>query len=101
MRVARNRSLADISCFKKWPIKFAEQKLSLFFHLRAIYQEFFLVANMGIFIISSIAAKKNVSKCPLLPILAGFCVHLFDWNVFDRISYLQLPRTDGPIRMLL
>ena len=28
-------------------------------------------------------------------------VHLFDYDVFDRIVYLQLPRANGPVRVLL
>ena len=28
-------------------------------------------------------------------------VRLFDYDVFDRIVYLQLPRANGPLRVLL
>ena len=38
------------------------------------YQTSFWAGNFGIFIISSIAVKKDELKCPLLPILAGSLV---------------------------
>ena len=78
VRVAsRNRTLAHIPRFEKMADKVRRLKI-VFIPLPEGYRESFLAANVGTFIISSIAAKKNESKCPLLSILADFRVRLFD-----------------------
>ena len=39
---------------------------------------------------------------PSLTDFGGFShVCLFDYDVFDRIVYLELPQANGPLRMLL
>ena len=78
VRVAsRNRTLAHIPVSRKWPMKLARPKI-VFTGLPEGYQTSFWAENFGIFIISSIAVKKDEPKCPLLPILAGslVCVSL-------------------------
>ena len=61
------------------------------------YQTSFWAEDFGIFIISSIAAKKDDPKCPLTNLGRFSRVRVFDYNVFDRIVYLQLPRANGPL----
>ena len=58
-------------------MKLARPKIVLLVHLRAIRHPFGQ-KNFGIFLISSIAAKKDEPKCPLLSVLAGslMCISL-------------------------
>ena len=58
---------------RKWPMKLARPKI-VFTGLPEGYQTSFWAGNFRIFIISSIAVKKDEPKCPLLPILAGSLV---------------------------
>ena len=65
MRVAsRNRTLAHIPRFEKMADNVARTKI-VFSGLPEGYQTSFSQATHGIFIISSIADKKDESKCPL------------------------------------
>ena len=74
VRVAsRNRTLAHVRRFEKWPMKLARPKI-VFTGLPEGYQISFWAEDFGIFNISSIASKKDELKCPLLPILAGSLV---------------------------
>ena len=78
VRVAsRNRTLAHIPRFEKMADEVARTKI-VFTGLPEGYKTSFWPENHGIFIISSIADKKDESKCPLLPVLAGSRVRLFD-----------------------
>ena len=78
VRVAsRNRTLAHIPRFEKMADEVRRTKI-VFIPLPEGYRESFLAANVGIFVITSIAAKKNESKCLFLPILAGSRMRLFD-----------------------
>ena len=46
--------------------------------------------------------QKGRTEMPSLTNLGRFSrVRLFDYDVFDRIVYLQLPRANGPLRVLL
>ena len=68
MRVAsRNRTLAHIRRFEKMANEMARPKI-VFTSLPEGYQTSFWTEDFGISIISSIAAKKDEPKCPLLPI---------------------------------
>ena len=77
MRVAsRNCTLAHIPRFEKMADNVARTKI-VFTGLPEGYQTSFWPATHEIFIISSIADKKDESKCPLLPVLAGSRVALW------------------------
>ena len=68
VRVAsRNRTLAHIRRFEKMADEVARPKI-VFTGLPEGYQTSFWAEDFGIFIISSIAAKKDDPKCPLVPI---------------------------------
>ena len=68
VRVAsRNRTLAHIRRFEKMADEVARPKI-VFTGLPEGYQTSFWAEDFGIFIISSIAVKKDEPKCPLLAI---------------------------------
>ena len=74
VRVAsRNRTLAHIPRFEKMADEVGATEM-VFTGLPEGYQRSFWAGNFRIFIISSIAVKKDEPRCPLLSILAGSLV---------------------------
>ena len=66
----RNCTLVHIRCFEKMADEAGATKNHLYWFTSGL-SDFFWEENFVIFIISSITTKKDESKCPLLPILAG------------------------------
>ena len=93
MRVAsRNCTLAHIPRFEKMADSRKLVRPNIIFtDLPEGYWTSFWAKNFVIFIFSSNAAKKDELKS--LNNFGGFSwVCLFDYDVFDRIVYLQLPK---------